>query len=509
MSSLITPADLLDLAYQQAHIADDRSNFVIAVTTALLTLATIAVALRILSRRLIKAPIKWDDALVILAVVSAAGPSAPYGQQLLSYAMFGVGVVMGVSHGLGKHILRNSNRDIEMFLLAEFIFEIIYCSAITTTKISILFLYRRLFATQYRFKRMLVLTGVAVILWCFTFTFVVVFQCQPIHRAWQRTIPGSCLDVKAIFISASALNMATDLVVLALPMSIVWALQISRKQKIALTAIFTLGGFVCVAGAVRVPYVIIAAQGIDVTWNTVDGGVWSFTEVCIGIVCACLPVVRPLFRGAMKFANSKSPKKSHGTTDNSITLTNWGNNRPAPHTPLDAIGQGSLMDSSEDPTPPATATESLPPGDPAFTEPFSIFNNINPPPYWDPQHSDETVGAAIVPSIRTNASNSEQLERPFDSPTSTASSGPSLIIQRPGPSVHRSGSGTRRAESLPPRLDSLSYRHEQWSRAPTTSSQISDSTRIEGRRSNGWRRMPDAHSSYSRSELEKPNSDVP
>lgn len=39
----------------------------------------------------------------------------------------------------------------------------------------------------------------------------------------------------------SAPNIATDLIVLSLPMPLVWRLKIPKKQKIALACVFLLG----------------------------------------------------------------------------------------------------------------------------------------------------------------------------------------------------------------------------------------------------------------------------
>lgn len=57
------------LAFQEAHLHDDRSlglkvTFVIA-----LVISTVAVALRILSRRISNAPLKADDYTIIIALV--------------------------------------------------------------------------------------------------------------------------------------------------------------------------------------------------------------------------------------------------------------------------------------------------------------------------------------------------------------------------------------------------------------------------------------------------------
>ncbi len=53
---------------------------------------------------------------------------------------------------------------------------------------------------------------------------------------------GDCLDVAAVSTAVASLNVASDILILLLPMPLVWYfLTIPRKQKIALTAVFATG----------------------------------------------------------------------------------------------------------------------------------------------------------------------------------------------------------------------------------------------------------------------------
>lgn len=66
-SSLIpTPADV---EYQEAHIHESRQHEVVASNVAVLTLATVAVILRLVARRITKAPLQKDDYTIIVALV--------------------------------------------------------------------------------------------------------------------------------------------------------------------------------------------------------------------------------------------------------------------------------------------------------------------------------------------------------------------------------------------------------------------------------------------------------
>lgn len=70
-SSSSTVGLLQALAYQQAHINEDRGPALAAAFIVLMTLATLAVILRLLARRLIKAPLKADDWTMVLSLVSS------------------------------------------------------------------------------------------------------------------------------------------------------------------------------------------------------------------------------------------------------------------------------------------------------------------------------------------------------------------------------------------------------------------------------------------------------
>ena len=74
MASL-TPSEI---QYQLSHASDDRSANVIAAITTCLCLATIAVALRVLARRMMKTPLGADDWMIFTALVREIPTSTPY-----------------------------------------------------------------------------------------------------------------------------------------------------------------------------------------------------------------------------------------------------------------------------------------------------------------------------------------------------------------------------------------------------------------------------------------------
>ena len=66
MASLPTPQEI---AYQEAHINDDKSGSIIAASATCYAIGIIAVALRFLSRRISRIRYEWDDWLCVAGLV--------------------------------------------------------------------------------------------------------------------------------------------------------------------------------------------------------------------------------------------------------------------------------------------------------------------------------------------------------------------------------------------------------------------------------------------------------
>lgn len=97
--------------------------------------------------------------------------------------------------------------------------------------------------------------------------------------------------------------------ILLLPMPLIRSLlKIPTRQKISLMAVFALGIFVVACTVVRMT-TFETGTGLDTTY---DGGItllWSIIETNVAIICACLPLLRPLFARLIP-ASSKSATSS-------------------------------------------------------------------------------------------------------------------------------------------------------------------------------------------------------
>ena len=110
-------------------------------------------------------------------------------------------------------------------------------------KLSILLQYLRIFVPTHtgRLHRI-----VQVLIWFnikfySALTFVVIFEYIPREKIWKPLKTGHCVDINSSFIISAAVNVISDFSISLLPLKSICNLQMEKKQKIALSAVFAMG----------------------------------------------------------------------------------------------------------------------------------------------------------------------------------------------------------------------------------------------------------------------------
>ncbi|KAI9812987.1 MAG: hypothetical protein M1832_006424 [Thelocarpon impressellum] len=278
----------------------NRGGHVLGAIIPLTALSLIAVCLRLVSRRMTRARLWWDDYTIIFAMV-------------LNLADLAISI-LGVHAGLGKHGAVVPKENVVFYVKTIYGFEMVYTLTIMTTKLSILLFYHRVFASK-RFQQVLKGFMIFVTLWGIMMTLIVVGQCTPPAHFWQpKKTPGKCINLVRFFVGSAIPNIITDFMIVILPMPLIWRMQLKLEQKITLTAIFALAGFTCVASVVRV--IFLGHEGfIEPTWTNVLPKIWTVFETCCGIIVACLPTMRPLLSlmmGRSIEASRATPRNDSG-----------------------------------------------------------------------------------------------------------------------------------------------------------------------------------------------------
>lgn len=121
------------------------------------------------------------------------------------------------------------------------VLQILYGISLGLVKTSICLFYIKIFFIRpFRIVTWIVMA--VIVAWSTMVVLTAFLLCRPLAFNWDPTIPGGkCGNQPATFIAVGALNIATDLLVLCLPIPMVWKLQIPRANKIALSGVFGVG----------------------------------------------------------------------------------------------------------------------------------------------------------------------------------------------------------------------------------------------------------------------------
>ena len=233
-----------------------------------MVLAIFSVMLRFYARRISKAHLGKDDWLAALSLV------------------FGIATdilnLYGLRNGEGHHQFMVDLNQLETSQKSLLATVWTLTAAVLLLKLAVLALYWRLFATLTAYRYALIVSVVIVTVLELATALIYTLSCHPFEYFWNKTIPGgSCLNSLYINTAWCAADLATGLWVLILPIPVLKHLHASSRKKIAVAALFIVGGFVCVAAAIRIPFILLL-DGNDATWSVVPYTIWTNLEVNVG-----------------------------------------------------------------------------------------------------------------------------------------------------------------------------------------------------------------------------------
>ncbi|PVI08162.1 hypothetical protein DM02DRAFT_511306 [Periconia macrospinosa] len=261
---------------------EDISHKVIVCVGAFTAMGFISVFLRMFSRAKFVGLVGLEDYLIILSMIFSVCTS--------------ICLIGTAKWGNGRHMLNLPPQN-GMWILKWLYFSILaYHCSLTTTKLSILWQYRRIFT--YKQMRLAIYGSMGLCLACGIIGVVcATFTCIPIKAYWhyeQRPF-AKCVNQDMMYHANAGLNISTDLLVAVLPVRAIWKLKIAMRQKIALLVILTLGWFVVVISVIRLYILIqVAKNPMDTSWYGGPAAIWSALEINLAIFCASAPALRPL-----------------------------------------------------------------------------------------------------------------------------------------------------------------------------------------------------------------------
>ncbi|KAL4931462.1 uncharacterized protein BDV17DRAFT_289002 [Aspergillus undulatus] len=291
----------------------DRSLAIFVVSAVMVGLSIIAVSMRCFVRLHIVRAFGWDDALMLMALALFMALSA----------LCMMGSYAGVGHKMADFPnLRSLQQALKLWWLGQMLY--LWASAVSKVAIA-LALLRLAVRRHHRFILWAICVVIVVI--GMVFWLVLLFDCQPVEYFWERTNifkTGKCLSTDILLIIAytySSLTIVCDVTLGILPVFLVWPLQMTRRTKLALMGILSLGAVASIAVVIRLPYLKYYSD-VDFLYSTYQIAIWSVIETGLAIIAGSLITLRPLFRWFLDNNSSyRNRRRAQGGKHALSTLT--------------------------------------------------------------------------------------------------------------------------------------------------------------------------------------------
>lgn len=124
-----------------------------------------------------------------------------------------------------------------------FAMQCLFGTQIAMTKTGILLLYHRIFHIHKWFRNLIYILIAYIWVWAFCVLFLAVFQCHPIALQWDQSLQGTCIDRLAYYRAIGPPNSVHDVVMVVVPAVMIWKIQTSKHQKVALSTVFLLASW--------------------------------------------------------------------------------------------------------------------------------------------------------------------------------------------------------------------------------------------------------------------------
>lgn len=160
--------------------------------------------------------------------------------------------------GVGRHEVVVYEEGSEYIVLwAKFLVveSFLYLTVVAVPKLAILMIYLRVFPTPV-VRKLCYTIGSLMVLYMVIVCLVAGFACRPLAFFWDKTLDGTCVDIKALYQWASFPNIITDVAMLVLPIPMIvshlpglilkltdrqWRLKLATHVKVGLSFTFLTG----------------------------------------------------------------------------------------------------------------------------------------------------------------------------------------------------------------------------------------------------------------------------
>ncbi|QDS77605.1 hypothetical protein FKW77_002002 [Venturia effusa] len=244
----------------------------------------------------------WDDYFLVLALMT----------NLVTLVL----VIIGASHGYGKHISQIAPSETVKALKA-------INFTVLTNGICMIFLKLSIGASLLRLQ---LGRGMTWIVWISIFISVCcnsmvlvgsIFACVPMAAIWDISLPHyTCIPKRYVVGSGYAQaggNIVTDLFYSLSPLYYLRNVQVSRHNRYALRILFLVGLSATACSIAKLPELQQLANTVDPTYAGTDISMWASAEFAAGLIATSIPPLKIWFESGLRYicgSTSGSPNSS-------------------------------------------------------------------------------------------------------------------------------------------------------------------------------------------------------
>ncbi|CAI6083273.1 unnamed protein product [Clonostachys chloroleuca] len=257
-----------------------------AVGAAFAILSVLAVIIRFYVQFALKSGAKWDDWLILASLLLMLGID------VLSIYASSMNPTGPTTATVETESHDYSPKD-QLYTKFSWTMSMVYFSVSATTKLSIIFMYKRIFDCDAPFRRLIFALAAIVIGFWIGCTVANLLNCIPMRYVWINSLsdPRYCFNYNIFWFASGLAEAVIDILIIILPIKIVLGLHLSIRQKIAVASVFMIGVVVILSGLLKAIFGYLPGSRQPSFFHT---QVWTSVHCGTGIVCACLPVCWPL-----------------------------------------------------------------------------------------------------------------------------------------------------------------------------------------------------------------------
>ncbi|KZF19790.1 hypothetical protein L228DRAFT_271109 [Xylona heveae TC161] len=243
----------------------------------------IFLALRVYCKWKLSKGIGWDDHVAIFSWVL-----------FLVYTCL---ITAAVTKGVGKHLQYVKLDNLVTALKLTYIGEFVAIIACVLSKTSFAVTLLRIVTRQWQVMFLwFVIISMNLVMWLTAIFYFA--QCKPTAALWDFSIQGKCWPAYVltdIAIFAGAYSGLMDFLLALLPWTVIWKLQMRKREKVGVAIAMSLGIFASVTSFIKTSYLTNLGEQKDFTYYAGNILIWAAAETGATLVAASIPSLRILF----------------------------------------------------------------------------------------------------------------------------------------------------------------------------------------------------------------------